>query len=387
MKSSARHVLVVMHRWVGYLQGVQLGIANYFLQRPNWIWTQVTPLSQLISEISKIDADGVIAYVEQPYLAALKRLHKPVVDISNWISVAPFPRVLADDRAIGRLAARYLRDLGLRHFGTGGPFKAEFARLRCEGFAEALAEDGFSVDRIGARKPVVPKGLSIPPGVNRDVFIWLRQAPKRMGLFALTDDFAAQALNACRSAGVRTPEDVCVLGVDNDELITKVSNPPLSSIALPTQKIGFEAARLLDNLMSGGRPPRSPLLFPPVGVVARQSTDLFAIADNDVQAAVRYIRERVAERLTVKDLLDQIPVNRRYLERKFKLHIGRTPLQEIRRMRLEKAKELLSHTDMAMPAIARQSGFQNAARLANVFHALVGQTPTAFRHRFRLGET
>ncbi len=165
---------------------------------------------------------------------------------------------------------------------------------------------------------------------------------------------------------------------------TRVAYPPLSSIALHAQKIGFEAARLLDHLMSGGKPPKAPILLPPEGVVTRQSTNLLAIEDPDVVAGVRYIREHVHQHITVRHLLEAVPVNRRYLERKFKEAIGRTPLQEIRRARLEKAKELLSATDLSMPAIARRSGFPNPERLANVFHDMTAITPTAYRRKFRL---
>lgn len=384
MAPDTRHILIVMQRWVGYLHGVQVGLSNYFLQRPAWIWTQILPRPEFLSTIGKMKADGVIAYVEPSYLRALRRLGVPVVDVSNWVPETGFPRVLADDVAIGRMAADYFFDLGLRHFAVVGPAATAFGRLRCKGFAEVLAKQGLAFDRVGHRKRSRSMGFNVPPGVDRDIFVWLLQAPKPVGVFGLTDDAAVQVLTACRAAGVRVPDDACVLGVDNDELITRVGNPPLSSIALPTQRIGFEAARLLEKLMAGEPPPPKPLLFLPISVVARQSTDLLAIADKDVQTAVRYIRERVYERVTVKSLLKVVPLNRRYLERKFRQYTGRTPLQEIRRVRLEKAKELLSYTDMPMPAIAKQSGFPNPERMANIFRAVLGLKPTEYRRRSRL---
>lgn len=379
MASKTRNIAVVMQRWVGYLYGVQIGLSNYFVQRPEWIWTHVQPQPEFVSTIARMKPDGVIAYVERSYLRVLRRLRAPVVDVSNWLPESGLPRVLADDEAIGRMAARYFFDLGLRRMSVAGPFDAGFGRLRCRGFVDELAKERLSAEFIREKR------IAAPPGVDRGIFAWLRTVRKPVAIFGLTDETAVRALTACRHAGVRVPDEACVLGVDNDELITRVGNPPLSSIALPTERIGFEAARLLDRLMSGAAPPRRPILLPPIRVVARQSTDLLAIEDADIQAAVRYVREHVHERVTVRTLLNVVPLNRRYLERKFRQYTGRTPLQEIRRVRLEKAKELLSSTDLPMPSVARQSGFPNSERLANVFHVMVGLKPTDYRRRMRTG--
>jgi LacI family transcriptional regulator len=194
-------------------------------------------------------------------------------------------------------------------------------------------------------------------------------------------------IDLCRHTGLRVPEDVCVLGVDNDELLTQISHPPVSSITLQTEKIGFESARLLDRLMRCPTTHKQVILVPPGGVIARQSTNLLAIEDQTVLTALRYIREHIHERISVEDLMEVIPVNRRFLERRFREHLGRTPLQEIRRVRIETAKKLLSETDLAMPAIARRSGFSNAERLSSVFHSMTGMTPTQYRRQFRLHDT
>jgi len=384
---TRRVVLVIMHRWVGYVHGVQLGMAQYFQQRPHWVWTHLQPRPESLALVSRMKIDGVIAYVEHDYVNTLRRLTVPIVDVSNWVTPSYFPQVLADDRAIGRLAASYLRERGLRNFGMVGVADAGYVQLRSQGFAERLAEEGLTVDTPSAGRYRVPPGIHVPAGVDRDLLAFLLQAPKPLGLFGANDDYASIAIQACRHAGIRIPEDVCVLGCDDDELVTKVSSPPLSSIVLPTQKIGFEAARLLESLMDGNPAPAGATLFGPIGVITRQSTDLLAVDDEDVRMAVRYIRQHIHERINVRDLLRVIPVNRRYLERRFMQHMGRTPLQEIRRARIERAQELLAHTDLPMPTVAKQSGFANAERLANVFHTAVGTTPTGYRRRFALKES
>lgn len=372
-----------MHRWVGYLAGIQLGVADYFVQRPDWVWTHVDPVPSELASLQNMPVDGIIAYLEDSYVHQLVARGVPTIDISNWLDVTPFPQVVPDDVTIGRMAGEYLADLGLRNVGFIGFSSVHFNRLRFEGFSDALRKVGIVPD-VCSWNDTLPQNFKAPRGVREGVLAWLLKLPKPVGIFGVNDKVAAEVLEICRASGIKVPEEVCVLGVDDDELITRVAYPPLSSIALHAQKIGFEAARLLDSLMAGGKPPKAPILLPPEGVVARQSTNLLAIEDPDVVAAVRYIREHVHQHITVRHLLEAVPVNRRYLERKFKEAIGRTPLQEIRRVRLEKAKELLAATDLSMPAIAKRSGFPNPERLANVFHDMTGMTPTSYRRKFRL---
>jgi LacI family transcriptional regulator len=382
--TQAKHIVLLMHRWVGYLHGVQLGVAEYLLHRPALTATQFYPEPDQIGRMLNSRVDGIIMFSSWHHPPELMQMKVPIVDLSNWQDDQRYPRVSPDDVAIGRMAAQYLMDLGLRSFGYAGLEGVYFSGLRRKGFLATLTAEDLSAQELNETDYTLPAGTVVPENVNLAMLSWLLALPKPAGVFCSTDNRAAEVLEVCRLSGIRVPEDVCVLGVDNDELVTKVTHPPLSSIALPTHKIGFEAARLLDELMAGGEAPKEPILFPPTGVVARQSTNLLSIPDDDVLAAVRYIREQVHRQVTVRDLLRAVPVNRRYLERKFKQHLGRTPLQEIRRVRLEKAKQLLSGTDLSMPAVARRSGFPNAARLANVFHDSTGMTPTHYRRAFRL---
>lgn len=387
MSQPHRRVVLVMHNWLGYLHGVQLGIAQYFSTRPEWTWSRILPTPEELSFLKEVEPDGIIAYVEHGYVDQLKELNVPIVDVSNWWAPRPFPTVLADDEAIGRIGAEHFLELGLRNFGVIGPTTSGFSALRKKGYIDTVTAAGHTVStykdegRPPRERPVRRTFL------NMRVLKWLQELPKPAGIFSTHDPTGAEVLEICRHSGIKVPEEICVLGVDNDELISKFSHPPLSSIAVPREKIGFEAARLLDEMMSGTADPSptTSVLIPPIGVVTRQSTNLLNIGDPDVLAAVRHIRERVHEKLTVQKLLATVPVNRRYLERKFIQYMGRTPLQEIRRVRIEKAKEMLTGTDLAMPTIARRCGFSNPERFATVFRDSVGQTPTAYRRRFRPG--
>jgi LacI family transcriptional regulator len=184
--------------------------------------------------------------------------------------------------------------------------------------------------------------------------------------------------------GLRVPEDVAILGCDNDELICTLAHPPLSSIQNVGEQTAFEACAMLERWLDGHPPPEKPLLVPPPGVVVRQSSDILTIPDADLRAAVRFIRNHVEEMIGVDDILREVMISRRSLERKFKTHLGRSPLDEIRRARVERVKELLSGSDMPMPQIAARAGFSGPDRLAVVFKDETGMAPTDYRKQFRL---
>ena len=177
------------------------------------------------------------------------------------------------------------------------------------------------------------------------------------------------------------PDDVAVLGVDNDEVECGLSSPPLSSVAIPLERIGYAAAELLDRLMAGKAAPTETIFLPPVRVVTRQSTEMLAIDDQAVAQALSYIRKHAAEGVSVHATVNSMAQGRRLLECRFRELLGRTILQEIHRVRVEIAKELLAGTNLPMPAIARHAGFANAARLCVVFRHVTSMTPSAYRQR------
>jgi LacI family transcriptional regulator len=381
MAPSGKRIALVMQNWYNYIYGVQIGIAEYVLHQPHWTWARFVPTSEHMSNLSDSRFDGVIAYVEDGYLPQLKSLKIPVVSISNW-EHSPFPQVLPDDHAIGRMAAQYLLELGVKHFGFVGIPHAVFSNERGNGFMAGLAAESMQAKRLYAPGGKSKPPTEVSPGNNALTLNWLRSLPRPAGVFAAIDMAAVEILEVCRHSNIRVPEDICVLGVDNDELVHRFSFPPLSSIAIPTERIGLEAVKLLETLMAGRKPASERVLVPPVGVIGRQSTNLLTADDEDVVAAVRYMRDNVRDRVSVSAVLKHVAISRRRLERKFAQSFGRTPFQEIQRVRLEKAKQLLSQTDMSMPAIAARSGFTSAQHLARVFHALTALTPTQYRKQF-----
>jgi LacI family transcriptional regulator len=199
-------------------------------------------------------------------------------------------------------------------------------------------------------------------------------------------DVAAHDLaDMCQILGLRVPDDVAILGVDDDELECQLAFPPLSSVAIPAERIGFEAARLLDRLLSGKRMVPRAVYLPPVRVVTRHSTSTFAIDEPVVTAALHYIHNHFAEPLRVSAIAARLVVRRRILERKFRSLLGRSVLDEIHRVRIEHVKELLANSDLSMSEVAVKSGFSTPQRMATLFRKLAGLAPRAYRRQAQLG--
>jgi LacI family transcriptional regulator len=213
---------------------------------------------------------------------------------------------------------------------------------------------------------------------------WIAALPKPLGLMACNDFRGLQALDACRRAGVAVPEEVAVIGVDNEVLACEMANPPLSSVIPDCRRIGYEAAALLDRLMKGEPPPRTTREIPPIGIVTRQSTEVTAIADPTVAEAMKFIREQACEGITVEDVLDHVTVSRSVLQKRFRDALGRTLHEAIAGVRLRRVKQLLIETDLSFDVLAQRAGFASRAYLSVVFRKSTGTTLAAFRREHAL---
>ena len=208
---------------------------------------------------------------------------------------------------------------------------------------------------------------------------WIRTLPTPVGLFACNDDRGRQVLEACRLANLHVPEDVAVLGVDNDEVFCDLSDPPLSSVALNAETAGYRAAELLDGMMSGRIRKRQRILVEAIGVVTRRSTEVVAVSDPDVVAALQYIRREQGRGISVLSVANEVAVSRRSLEKRFRDAIGRTILEEIQLVRLERAKRMLLETTYPISRVAEMSGFGSTGYFIQFFQSRVGETPRKYR--------
>jgi LacI family transcriptional regulator len=382
MPHSLRIALVFSYG-LAYCRGILRGVRDYARTRQNWTFTPIDPESATPRFLRSLAPAGVIAHIYNDALArVLTRLGRPLVNVCGVLPDLPVPRVGLDDDAIGSAAAGHLLDRGLRHFAfVGHPHHAYSAR-REDGFNSTLSARGFNVHAYhDASSPFDPRGRLW--ALDDRVCRWLVALPRPLGMFTCNDLWGVQICELCRQAGLRVPEDVAILGVDNDDLLCDLARPSLSSVMVPAAAVGHGAAALLDRLLHRGRAPKHPLLLPPTGVATRQSSDILAIQDPDVAAAVRVIRDHAHEPLHTRDVLDVVAVSRRSLERRFRRALGRGIGQEIRRCHVERARTLLATTDLPMPDVARLAGFGEGKQLSVVFRRETGSTPTGYRRATR----
>jgi LacI family transcriptional regulator len=330
------------------------------------------------------DPDGVIAMVRTPgAAAALERWGGPVVDAACDLDDLPFARVRLDPAALGRAAADHLLTLqGRRYASVGDPATPAGRRSR-EGFVDRLRRAGHGCEVAPGR--AFDRPYHTDPAADRAAAAWVASLPRPAAVFAAHDALAHRLAEACRAAGLRVPEDVALLGCLNDEFLCTASQPTLSSVAGPLPAVGFEAGRVLDRMMNGAPPPARPVEFPPVGVVIRQSSDPTAVSDPGVSAALRFIRDHAAERVGVGQIASAAGLSRSTLERRFRAAVGRGPLAELLRQRVDRARHLLAETDLAVKQVARAAGFHDTRHLSATFRQKAGASPTEFRARFRPG--
>lgn len=355
----------------GYYRGLLRGVMDYAKPGRPWVFKMYTPPHTLaFTRGDGWEPHAAIVPVHNLETArVLRRWKRPAINVVHTVPAPGLPRVGVQDEAAGVLAARHLLDRGFRNFGFAGNGSL-YSSLRHAGFAAELKTRGLAC-------------AYAPHGGEREHARWLQQLPRPTGVFCCTDGLCWNMAELCASLNIRVPEDLALLGMDNDEFQCALAHPPLSSVGNPARRIGFEAARLLDRLLRGGHPPARPILLPPLPVAARHSTDVLAMEDADLAAAVRYINTHAERPLAVREILRTVPVSRRALELKFRSVLDRSPLQEIQRVRIERARRLLLETDLAMPEVARRAGFGGAIQLSATFKKVTGQPPSALRKAAR----
>jgi len=352
----------------------------YAADKPNWVLRDGPPRLQLVSHVRDWKPHGIIAgLVLQQVAQKLVRMRTPLIDTAYTLPGLKVPTVDVDHTAVGHLAAEYFLERKFGHFGFFGSESAAYSRMQESAFKQRLAEAGHVVSSCYAEYLADLTTPALWKKSAQKTRRWLRHLARPAAIFCCEDAPARYLADVCRQIGLEIPEDTALLGAGNDELDCSLAQPVLSSIAVPSQRIGYEAAALLDRLMSGEARPQEPLLLPPLHVVTRHSTDIMAIEDETVQAALQYIRQHAWEDMSVADMAHDIAVGRRLLERRFRSILGRSVLEEIYRVRVQRAKELLTDTHLPITAVAAQSGFPSASRLDVVFSKLTGLCPTAYR--------
>lgn len=368
-----------------YGRGVLRGIVRYARLHGPWAF-YVTPgdLEQALPEMKHWGGTGIISRIETPRVAqAILATGLPVValdlsekQLAEGNPLSQIPELVTDSYHAAQLAAIHLVERGFRNYAFVGIADRIWSKRRRDSFVKHIKQAGYNVHIY---EP--PKNKQDREWGREQKFMaeWLRKLPKPIGLMACNDDRGREVLEACRAANVGVPEEVAVVGVDNDELLCELANPALSSVVLNAEHGGFEAAALLDRLMSGRQTTPERISVEPLQVVTRMSTDVVALEDIEVAHAIRYINENSGQSIRVKDIIHTLGISRRTLEIRFRRAIGKSMNERIQQAHLERAKKLLLETDLPLPKVAEASGYNSTSYLAVVFHEAFGMTPAKFR--------
>lgn len=381
-RQPLKRVALIFETTNAYARALLIGIGDYVLSHGPWSlhFAELGANDPPPPWLESWDGDGVIFRGESQRIArVIDGLSVPKVDLTPSRLLTSVPWVKSDDAAVAHLAAQHFIERDFREFAFCGNGRFSWSRRRGERFGQFIRAAGRACHEY-----TPPRRLP-----NSDVEVdaiadWLVGLPRPVAVFACYDNRGQQVLEACRRAGLAVPEDVAVLGVDNDEVLCVLSPPPLSSVILNSRRAGWEAAALLALMMRGERVSEEPLLIPPVGIATRQSSDMLAVGDPKLAAALRYIREHACEGIRVSDVLRHCPMARRALEEKFHRFIGRTPRQEILRVRINRVKELLVGTELPVGEIAERTGFEPET-LSSVFRQETKLAPSEYRRRYGLG--
>ncbi len=381
-----------------YGRGLLHGIAKFLRMHNDWtiIYRENALGGEIPVDFPGKHCDGVIARIDTArQMNWLLRLKVPVVEVRGRLDTVKFPRITIDDKAVAEMAAQHLLARGLRHFAFCGFAGSDFSQRRRDYFNAAIRAAGYTVQIYESESPTLPSGASTTDieiaAASQEAKVggWLSRLPRLTGLLACNDVCGRQVLHICHTLDMPVPDHLAVIGVDNDEILCDLAEPPMSSVILPTERMGYQAADLLANMMNGMEAPRHEILVPPIGVMKRRSTD--AVADDAcVAAALRFIREKACTNINVDDILDHLAekkslLSRSTLDRRFEVTIGRSPKQQILEARMERVRQLLLDTTCSLEQIASLSGFADAPQLSTVFKRYTGQAPGEFRRSVQPG--
>jgi LacI family transcriptional regulator len=370
-----------------YHRALRRGIIEYAETHGPWMFYEEAPAylhsltpRQRLRNMRGWNAKGIL--VGNSRFAEVKSLRIPmVVAMGTRRMDESYFEIVTADREIGRLGASTFLGLGLRHFAYCGLEGLSFSDDRGAGFIEKIQEAGNSVDLYSSS---IRNPRDYWYADTKQLARWLSALAKPTGLMGCNDDRARMLVDICRGQKIQVPDEVAILGVDNDEQVCKSCSPPLSSIALAAERGGYEAAALLASMMSGQRPNSRVVTIFPTHVVSRQSTDILAIPDPTMVQLLRFIRDNSNRNLLVADLAKAAGLSRRALQDRFKRFLGRTPMEEIHRCRAERIARLLVETNMTVGQIGEINGFEVEAHVARFFSSQTGMTPLAYRGKNRI---
>jgi LacI family transcriptional regulator len=384
-----RHVALIIETSSIYGRDLLAGIVRFMRMHDDWsVFLEQRDLwKQPPTWLSDWHGDGIISRATTPKLLdSIAKTGVPLVEVTDRHGDVRLPQVRSDDAAIGRMGAEHLIERGFERFAFCG-FKGEaWSKRREDAFVEAVEHnDSFLCSRYNSAWH--GRAARAWEDEQQCLVDWLKEFTPPFAVMACNDIRGQHVIDACSTLQLAVPEEVSVIGVDNDELLCRVCSPPLSSVIPNAETVGFRAAEMLAKLMDGDTPAEQSQLIQPLGVATRQSTDVVAIDDPVLAAALHYIREHACRGISVEEVVRQNPISRSTLERQVRKYLGRTPQEEIRHVQIKRVKELLMTTDLPAERIAGLCGFEHPEYLHVVFKRVAGMTPGEFRRQVKPGAT
>jgi LacI family transcriptional regulator len=382
---KTKSVAILMNlSWIYYRRIIR-GVSRFVQSTGSWLlYVEENPADKMPS-FADWSGEGLIVDADDRRIAdAISQLSGPLVAIgalaSEDIERLGISTVKTDDKIIAEWAADHLLGKGITNFAYCGMRTRALDRwieIRRDSFCQRIAEHGYRCAVFTGRR-YAPRRWDL---LQAELQQWLAGLAKPVGIMACNDSRGRHLLEACRKLGLNVPDDVAVVGVDDDELMCELAIPPLSSIAQAAEEIGYQAAQLLDHFMRGRRRRPTHITVQPTCLVPRQSTDMVAVDDPIVSGALRFIRQHATERIGVPDVVRHLDVSRSTVETRLKQHLGRTVHDEIQRLRLDVARRLVTTSDLPLHVIAERSGFSSIHYMSAVFQRELGHPPGHLRRR------
>jgi len=376
-------------------QGIMAGVTEYSHNKGDWqliVWPDSSQES--LSFLKQRGCEGAFVSVETATKAKeLLQIGMPVIAVSTLQDMFNFPFISANSEQVAQLACEYLLKRKFKNFAFFGLTQARWSRERMEYFSSCLAQAGYEIHLFKKEQTPITNDFTsftklwINTTLNtgqQKLVEWLKELPKPIAVLASCDILACHLSNVAKEAGLNIPDEITILGVDNNQALCNICDPPLSSIALNFKKAGYDAAELLDKIISGQEAMEGQCIdIQPTHVETRGSTDMFAIDDPDIVQALKYIKQNSNKPLQVNEVASYVYISKRSLQLRFRKALGRSIHDEIVHAHFEIAKAMLVETNLSIDEIASRSGFHYTSNMRRAFRQITGLLPQKYRQQNR----
>ena len=375
-------------------EGLMAGITDYIRDKGHWqliVWPESSKES--LSFLKQRGCKGAFVSTQTTTKAKeLLQIDMPIIALSTLQNVSNLPYITANSESVARMAIEHFLKKKFRNFAFFGLTQAQWSLDRMNFFSRCLAEEGYNVHTYEEQIPIINDfvpfttlwtNITLSTGQQK-LMEWLRQLPKPVAILASCDFFACHLINITNEVKLNVPDDVAILGVNDDRALCNICDPPLSSIALNFKKAGYESAKLLDRIISGQQAMEGQCIeIQPTHIESRGSTDIFAIDDLEIIQVLKYIKQNSNKPLQVDEIASHVYISKRSLQLRFRKALGRSIHDQIVQAHFDIAKTLLIETNLPIDEIASRSGFLYTSNMRRAFKQITGMLPQKYRQQHR----